>query len=652
MASNSDKTPIDQLNEAIISYDADAVAHATKALVTATKSSPLDPDAVILALKQATAMGNYRLVETLSEQYAKRLRLKMVNYPKTFAPELVRAVDTFDKVRATELCQQLILFHQSAADPYPLSVQNHILYTLQRKRYFDLMIQVADTLIMRNGAIDKTDNDAARNGKLKVRRKYAQALIDIGQLSAALDVLTALERDCQTHGVVKELAEAQGLIGRIRKQFYMNFTSQSNHEKPTKQHQQSLADAITAYSSPYDSDNQENNWHGINLVALLKRAGRDKVPLTGKNLDWKNTARSILSHIAKKLENKDPKERTKLWDFATAVEANLALGKYDEALKWLAKYTDDNTSGANAFEYASTLRQFEEVWQLDETKKSQAKILQLLRSALLRKEGGTIEIHDPVQEVKMAEQLVTDAQFEKVLGQDRYKTYFWYVTGLERATAVAKIYDRVDNGVGTGFLVKGSDIHPSISQDWVFITNAHVISDDPLEQNRSSDDPKALAPEDATIIFQAGSDAGKKFTVDQLIFTSPRTELDCSIVSLTQPLSFDKPYRIAQSLPMIHPEKDHRVRVYIIGHPKGGKLAFSLHDNALLDHQMPKVHYRAPTEGGSSGSPVFNANWDLIALHHMGGESIKKLNNKPGFYDANEGISIKNIREAVAQVLD
>ena len=63
-------------------------------------------------------------------------------------------------------------------------------------------------------------------------------------------------------------------------------------------------------------------------------------------------------------------------------------------------------------------------------------------------------------------------------------------------------------------------------------------------------------------------------------------------------------------------------RAFIIrpfdGHPGGRELAFSFQDNELLDHEGPtagkpqipgvcRVHYRASTEAGSGGSPVFNA---------------------------------------------
>ena len=116
---------------------------------------------------------------------------------------------------------------------------------------------------------------------------------------------------------------------------------------------------------------------------------------------------------------------------------------------------------------------------------------------------------------------------------------------------------------------------------------------------------------------------------------------------------------IAASLPPWPPAKDAEgppPRVYVVGHPGGKELSFSFQDNELLGHEgnpngkprlsgVCRVHYRAPTEPGSSGSAVFDESlWEVIALHHAGSSfGVPRLNGEPGTYAANEGIAIESI---------
>ncbi len=37
-----------------------------------------------------------------------------------------------------------------------------------------------------------------------------------------------------------------------------------------------------------------------------------------------------------------------------------------------------------------------------------------------------------------------------------------------------------------------------------------------------------------------------------------------------------------------------------------------------MNANQTRVRYRTNTETGSSGSPCFNSDWDLVALHHSG----------------------------------
>jgi V8-like Glu-specific endopeptidase len=107
-----------------------------------------------------------------------------------------------------------------------------------------------------------------------------------------------------------------------------------------------------------------------------------------------------------------------------------------------------------------------------------------------------------------------------------------------------------------------------------------------------------------------------------------------------------EPIPLAARLPTL--DGDTPQRAYVIGHPRGlNQPQFSLQDNLLLDYDRTHVHYRSPTEPGSSGSPVFDNQWALIALHHAGAIDTPRLNKHGGSYAANEGIRVSAIVEAL-----
>ncbi|MDT7724932.1 MAG: endonuclease mitochondrial [Actinomycetota bacterium] len=56
--------------------------------------------------------------------------------------------------------------------------------------------------------------------------------------------------------------------------------------------------------------------------------------------------------------------------------------------------------------------------------------------------------------------------------------------------------------------------------------------------------------------------------------------------------------------------------VTIIQHPQGGKKQVALRENRVVDVLDRFLHYETDTEPGSSGSPVFNDQWEIVSLHH------------------------------------
>jgi hypothetical protein len=271
----------------------------------------------------------------------------------------------------------------------------------------------------------------------------------------------------------------------------------------------------------------------------------------------------------------------------------------------------------------------------------------MLRARLVRLEGGGLELA-PEDLQRLRTQAPPDAaHLEAVLGREGPRTYQWWKTGLERAAAVASIRQRLGSRVGTGFLVRGGDLGREPAEELLVLTNFHVV-------NEHGASP-GIRPEDAEVVFEA-IDPEMRHTITEILWSSPSDRHDASLLRLATPVTATAPIPVASALPVI----DGTARVYIIGHPGGRDLAFSFQDNELLDHEGPpagkpqipgvcRLHYRAPTEGGSSGSPVFNAQlWQVIALHHKGGKTaMPRLNGKDGTYGANEGIAIASIVAAM-----
>lgn len=62
--------------------------------------------------------------------------------------------------------------------------------------------------------------------------------------------------------------------------------------------------------------------------------------------------------------------------------------------------------------------------------------------------------------------------------------------------------------------------------------------------------------------------------------------------------------------------------VFVIHHPKRGPKHVSLVDNDVISVDARLVQYRADTEHGSSGAPVFDRRWRVVAMHRRGGPIV------------------------------
>lgn len=85
--------------------------------------------------------------------------------------------------------------------------------------------------------------------------------------------------------------------------------------------------------------------------------------------------------------------------------------------------------------------------------------------------------------------------------------------------------------------------------------------------------------------------------------------------------------------------------VNIIQHPAGGPKQIAMYNNAILGVSDAVVHYLTETLPGSTGAPVFNSAWEVVALHHARGMLVDPETKMTVF--RKEGIPIQRIREAL-----
>jgi len=212
-----------------------------------------------------------------------------------------------------------------------------------------------------------------------VRHQLAQSLVDRGNPAAARLIYQGIlgDPDAPEH----EWPEALGGIGRCYNQLYLL-------DRVTWRRRRHMRAAIDAYKKAYDADH-DSYWHGINLVALLARAGRDGVEVAG--VEDPLTASVRLVHEVLAVVRGVPSPG--VWELATACEAGVALGDHELAISRATMLV--SRADVDAFTVASLLRQLLELWELSIDELPGQILVPLLRSAVLGRDGGGLGGRSP-----------------------------------------------------------------------------------------------------------------------------------------------------------------------------------------------------------------------------------------------------------------
>jgi hypothetical protein len=145
--------------------------------------------------------------------------------------------------------------------------------------------------------------------------------------------------------------------------------------------------------------------------------------------------------------------------------------------------------------------------------------------------------------------------------------------------------------------------------------------------------------------YVEGRDSVEIAVID-VVSSSP--DLDYALLSLAENDVIDKRAPIA--LPQKRPNLERGTRLNIVQCPSGGPVRFAIRNNFFVGHgrQPFQIRYLTDTVQGSSGSPVMDDNWQVVAMHHGAQRVDPELyRGEPGLERVvkfhNQGIDIQTI---------
>jgi len=257
-----------------------------------------------------------------------------------------------------------------------------------------------------------------------------------------------------------------------------------------------------------------------------------------------------------------------------------------------------------------------------------------IKKSLIEKRYNSLLV-DEAKRIEVRKSLINPRDrlaYERVIGESDLLPISYLEAGLNAAKPVCciEIHDKFGRvyGYGTGFLVSPS----------LLLTNNHVLENADAAL-------LSIAKFNYETDLQMMPRQEKSFRLDPGKLFLTNKQLDFTLVAIetasndnTKLSDFGSLKLNAESGKVLLGEY-----VSIIQHPGGGAKALVIRENEVKDEFDEYIHYATDTEPGSSGSPVFNDGWTVVALHHAG---VPDPNDDTKWV-ANEGIRISSIMKYI-----
>jgi V8-like Glu-specific endopeptidase len=210
---------------------------------------------------------------------------------------------------------------------------------------------------------------------------------------------------------------------------------------------------------------------------------------------------------------------------------------------------------------------------------------------------------------------------EKIFGENTLRPIAFLAQGLKTSRAVTLISVRhgSQRWSGTGFMIAPG----------LLMTNHHVVS----ESNML---PGVLARFNYQEDFEGQAQPTQEYKAVPTGAFQANETLDYCILEVEQ-----EPGTEWGWLPLQEREVRRGERINIIQHPNGQPKQISMQNNLVEYIGGNVLQYVTSTNPGSSGSPVFNDEWQVVGLHHAGGQIPEPTTGRT--YGRNEGILIQRI---------